>query len=116
MFADPQSITVNAVPISLPAVSRSDTSSVYSSSDSTVQLKIQRQVKNRKRFNVRIDFKKVASDPFDTAKNAEFSGTVYLIMDMPHVGFTTVEVKDYALALAAWATSANLLKVLGHET
>jgi hypothetical protein len=37
-------------------------------------------------------------------------------MNAPFVGYTNAEIKDIALALSAWATSANLLRVLGDET
>jgi hypothetical protein len=37
-------------------------------------------------------------------------------MDAPVVGFTPAETKDLALGLAGFASSANLLKVLGRET
>jgi hypothetical protein len=60
--------------------------------------------------------RKIAANPFDTSKNEEYTQSVYLVMDAPVVGFTPTETKDLALGLAGFASSANLLKVLGRET
>lgn len=117
MFADPQSITVNAVAKSLPAVSRNADSSVYKMDTGDYQLTISKaRTSNRKRFAIRVDTRKIAADPLTSSNNVEYSATVILSMNMPFVGYTNAEIKDVALALSAWATSANLLKVLGEET
>ena len=117
MFADPQSITVNAVAQSLPAVSRGTDSSVYKKDDGNYSLTISKaRTGSRKRFAVRIDARKIAPDPLVASNNVEYTSTVILSMNMPFVGYTNTEIKDVVLALAAWATSANVLKVLGEET
>jgi hypothetical protein len=117
MFADPQSITVNAVAQSLPAIARNGTSSEYQTSDGGYKFTVGHQYKaERNRYTVRVDFNKIAADPLTSANNRVYTGSVYLVMDKPVVGYTNAEVKDIALALSTWATSANLLKVLGGET
>lgn len=117
MFADPQSITVNSVAKSLPAVSRSADSSVYKMDTGDYSLTISKaRTGSRKRFAVRIDARKIAPDPLVSSNNVEYTSTVILSMNMPFVGYTNAEVKDIVLALTGWATSANVLKVLGEET
>jgi hypothetical protein len=116
MFADPQSITVNAVAQSLPATARNGTSSEYTKDDQTYKLTIGHQYGNRKRFTVRVDTNKIAADPLASANNQRYSASAYLVIDGPNVGYTNAELRDLATALSAWATSANLLKVLGGET
>lgn len=117
MFSDPQSVTVNSVAQSLPAISRNGDSSVYQKDDGTYKMTIAHQYKaERGRFTVRLDFQKIAADPLASANNRIYTGSAYLVIDRPNVGYTNAEVKDVALALSAWATSANLLKVLGGET
>lgn len=117
MFADPQSITVNAVAKSLPAVSRGTDSSVYKMDTGDYSLTISKaRTGSRKRFAIRVDARKIAPDPLVASNNVEYTSTVILSMNAPFVGYTNAEVKDIALALTAWATSANLLKVLGEET
>lgn len=117
MFADPQSITVNAVAKSLPAVSRGTDSSLYKMDTGDYSLTISKaRTGSRKRFAIRVDARKIAVDPY-TSVNAEFTSTCILSMNLPASGgFTNAEMKDIALALTGWATSANLLKVLGEET
>lgn len=117
MFADPQSITVASVAKSLPAVSRGTDSSVYKMDTGAYTLTISKSRTNsRKRFAVRLDARKIAPDPMASSNNVEYTSTVILSMNMPFVGYDNAEIKDIALALSAWATSANLLKVLGEET
>lgn len=117
MFADPQSITVNAVAKTLPAVSRAADSSVYQMDTGDYRLTIQKtRSGNRKRFAVRIDARKIAPDPLTASNNVEYTSTCILTFNMPFVGYTNVEMKDIGLALTGWATSTNLLKVLGEET
>jgi hypothetical protein len=56
MFADPQSVTINAVPVSLPRVSIGASDATYRAADETVQMRISHQsTKGRKRRMVRLD-------------------------------------------------------------
>lgn len=116
MFSDPQSVTVNAVAQSLPATERNGGSSLYKKDDDSLKLTIGHQYGKRNRFTVRLDAQKTAPDPLVAANNQLYTASVYLVMDKPLVGYSNAEVRDIATALSAWATSANLLKVLGGET
>lgn len=116
MFVDPQSVTVNAVAKTLPAISRGDGTSTYSLDDGAIKLTISHNYAKRKRFTVRIDTNKVAADPLASANNMLYSASVYLVMDAPNVGYSNAEVRDYAIALTGFLTSANILKVLGGES
>lgn len=115
MFADPQSVTVNSVAQSLPAIRREDTSSSYRKDDASYTLRISHDEKKRNRRTVRLEHRKIAADPL-TSQNAEFGFTVYLVMDAPVVGYAATEMKDIVLGLTGWLTSANILKVLGGES
>lgn len=117
MFADPQTITVNAAAQSLAAVSRGDLYSIYRKDDGSYTYKVQRQLgRDRNRYTLRLDHTKLTSDPFVSANNIRVGASVLMILDMPGLGYTTTELKDIALGLTGWATSTNLLKVLGGET
>lgn len=117
MFSDPQSITVNSVAQSLPATARDDESSTYTKDDGSYALIVGHQYnKGRKRYTVRINARKIAADPLASANNVEYSTSAYLVIDAPAVGYTNAELRDIALALSGWASSANLLKVVGGET
>lgn len=116
MFADPQTVTVNAVAQTLPAIARNGNSSEYMKDDGSYKLTVGHQFGNRYRYTVRLDTNKIAADPLSSANNQRYSASVYLVMDKPIVGYTNAEIRDIATALTSWATSANLLKVLGAET
>lgn len=116
-FSDPQSVTINAVATSLPrTVSPSPTSNAYRSSDGLVTLVLgYTENGTRKRISPRLNFKKVAADPFAPSMNKEYTGSVYMVIDAPIVGFTNTELKNYVKALRDWAIDATVDKVLGGE-
>lgn len=116
MFADPQSVTVGGSAKSLPATARNQNSSVYTTDVGDYKLTVSHTYGRRNRFQIRVDTEKTAPDPLAVANNLVYSQSVYIVIDKPVNGYTNVEAKDLALALTAWATSANLLKVLGGET
>lgn len=115
-FADPQTVTINAVPISCPRVSIGSSDATYRSADGAVQLRISHQTtKGRVRRMVRLDQTIVAADPL-TAENAYQKAGVYVVVDEPEVGFTDTQLDYLVDALIAWYTTANIGKVLGSET
>ncbi len=115
-FADPQSVTVNAVAKSMPRISSEKLQSQYRMDTGDYALRISHAEGTRNRRTVRLDFQKVAADPFEPALNQKFTGSVYIVIDAPVTGFTNTELKDNSLGLVGWLTSANILKVLGAES
>lgn len=118
MLTDPQSVTINAVANSLPAVRRGDNLSVYQKDDTTVKLTVSHQYQTRTRRMVRLDLTKIAADPI-TAQNASFSMAAYLVIDQPKSGFTIAEAKQLVDALTAYLTAssgAKVTSVLGGES
>lgn len=115
-FADPQSITVNAVAQSLPRIQSANGVGTFQKDDGSYALTISHTVGKRSRRQVRVDFSKIAADPYATAVNNKYTGSVYLVIDHPPAGgWTNAEIKDIVLGLTGWLTSANVLKVLGSE-
>jgi len=116
MFADPQSVTINAVPVSLPRVAVGDSESTYRSADEVVQMRISHQAsKGRKRRMVRLDKTVIAADPL-TAENASQKAGIYLVVDEPTFGFADADLDYLVDALVAWLTSGNIAKLLGGES
>jgi hypothetical protein len=120
MLSDPQSITVNAVAQSLPAVSRSANSSTYQKDDATYKLGISHSYgKTRTRRVVRVDAKKISADPLVAAQNLEYKFVAYLVIDEPITGYSVTERKDIIVAIADWlkaSTNANTIAVLGGQS
>jgi hypothetical protein len=118
MFADPQSVTINAVANSLPRTQAGVDAGVFQKDDATVKLSIRNSYANRTRRVVRLDNRKIAADPLSTGYNKEYAMSVYLVIDVPTVGYTNAEQKYQVDALTAWLTAssgANVTKVLGGE-
>lgn len=117
MFADPQTVTVNAVAQTLAAISREPQKSIYREDIGEYALVISHnEGAKRDRRTVRLNRYKTTADPFIPAQNVEVSHSIYLVIDAPVAGFTDTELKDDCLGLIAWLTSANVLKVLGGES
>lgn len=119
-LADPQSITIGTTPgaVSLPRTSTGVNSSVYTSADSTTKESISHQYGKRNRHLVRVDFSKVAPDPFQTDVNQRFSMSAYVVIDAPADGFSVAEQKDVVTGLLSQLTASSgalITKVIGGE-
>jgi len=116
MFADPQSVTINAVPISLPRVSIGSSDATYRSADETHQLRISHLAsKGRKRRMVRLDKTVIAADPLTSENQSQKLG-IYLVIDEPTFGFSDADIDNVIDGVIAWFTSGNIAKVLGGES
>lgn len=116
MYADPQSVTINAVPVSLPRVLTGNQEATYRSADETVQLRISHQaVKSRKRRMVRLDQTVIAADPL-TSENSSQKAGIYLVVDEPDFGFTDTELGYLITALKDFLSSGAVAKLLGGES
>lgn len=113
-LSDPQSIKIGETETSLPRVSTGDFESSYLSADGTVQLKLSTQNGNRKRQVIRVDWKKITEDPFDTTQNVEVSMSCYVVFDRPLTGFSNDDAKALydALAVRLAASSGQITKQL----
>jgi hypothetical protein len=117
-FADPQSVTVNAVAQSLARTSTGDHKSEYSKDDGTYSMKISHQLGARNRRTLRLETFKIAADPYLTATNKKVSMTVYVVVDVPPQGYTVAEQKlvtDGFVAYLAASSGAAMTKLLGGE-
>ncbi len=115
-FADPQSVTVNAVAKSMPRIMTGSTDSTYRTADGVFQMRISHQyTKSRSRRMVRLDQTVVAADPL-TAVNSSQSAGVYIVIDEPKFGFDDTTLGYMVEALKGWLTSANYNKLLGSES
>jgi hypothetical protein len=117
-FADPQSITVNAVAQSLPRVSVGQDRSSYSKDDGTYKLTLSHQYGKRIRRTARVDGQKTSADPLTPANSVLSSMSVYIVADVPKTGYSIVEQKQICDALVAYlsaSSGANVTKLLGGE-
>lgn len=115
-FSDPQSVTISTVANSLPRVSTNGGSSTYMKSDGNRTLKISgMNTGDRRRYQIRLDDRKIAGDPMVTGNNLAFSMGAYLVIDVPRIGYTPSEADAIVQGLVGWLTSANVQKVVAGE-
>lgn len=117
MYADPQSLTVNAVAKTLPRVGSSSPNKTgqFQTADGEFDFKVsQNSTTNRYRREVRFTQKKVAIDPI-SAVNKEVSASVIIAIDEPKWGFSDTELAYVTSAVIAWFTAGNRDKLLGGE-
>lgn len=116
MFADPLSVTINAVPVSLPRTNMSGEKCLYTAADANHTLTISHQVSGtRRRHMIRLDSRVVAEDPISAVNSSQTMGA-YLVMDIPSFGFSTTDIQHAVAGLLAFITDANVAKVVGGES
>lgn len=118
-FTDPQSVTIDAVPSSLPRVSVGDDESEYVSSDGLIRLTASHNYGKRSRRLLRIDVSKITADPFRPADNVKVSMSNYIVFDLPPAGFTSTEalaVYQGFKTLFTATSDAIIVKLLGGES
>lgn len=118
MLTDPQSVTINAIANSLPRTTAGVDSGNFTKDDGNIKLSVKHTYGSRFRRLIRLDNRKIASDPLSTGYNKEYSMACYLVIDVPSVGYSLTEQKQIVDGLVGWlsaSTGANLAKVLGGE-
>lgn len=117
-FADPQSVTINAVAISMPRTSSGVNSGTFTAADGQTQLLVSHAYGKRTRRTIRLNSSKVAADPLLPTQNVKLSNSVYLVVDAPVAGFTNTELKQYVdgfLAALTASSGAKITQLLGGE-
>lgn len=119
-FADPQSVTVNAVAQTLPRTPTATTYGVFTKDDGSYKLTISRTNSGKRtRHLARLDSTKTAADPLMAGVNVLANMGVYLVIDVPRTGYTLAEQKQIVEALTGFLTAssgANVTKILGGES
>lgn len=117
MYADPQSVTVNAVAKSLARIGTStpDTRGSFKTAEGDFDFEIRQfKSKDRMRHEARLTQRKVSTDPV-SAIAKEVSGSVIIAVDEPKWGFSDTELGYLTAALVTWFSNANRDKLLAGE-
>lgn len=117
-FADPQSVTINAIANTLPRISSGVDSGAFQKDDTTVKLAISHTYNKRVRRVIRLDHSKVATDPLVPTQNAPYSMSTYIVVDVPLVGYSVAEQKQVVDGLTGYLTAssgARVTQLLGGE-
>lgn len=119
MFADPQTITINAVPITLPRIGMSLDSGAFQKDDASYKESISHAYGKRTRRTIRLDAKKLGPDVMDSSLQVPYTMAVYAVVDVPTVGYSLVEQKQICDGFLAYLTASSGAKVaqfLGGES
>lgn len=117
MFADPQSVTINAIAQSMPRVSQKDRSAVYMKGDQSYTLTISHTAgsKGHVRSLVRLDQRAVVTNPLDSTNDYD-TMSFYVVLDRPTYGFTQVQAEQLVAGFNAWLSTGNVDKLWGQES
>lgn len=116
MFADPQSVTINAVATSLPRIGAGSDTGRFALADRTVNLAVSHSTGRRIQHRVRLDNSKIIVDPLSSTRNLPVSMSAYLVVDVPLVGYSVAEMGYQVTAVADWLKAGtNTAKLLGNE-
>lgn len=120
MFADPQTVTINAIANTLARTPQGTNYGIFTKDDGLVKLSISHSVSGKRtRRLVKLEHAKIAADPLLAGVNVKASMTAYLVIDVPETGYTIAEAKQVVDGLTAYltaSTGANVTKVLGAES
>jgi hypothetical protein len=116
MFADPQSVTINAVATSLARTLLGNGNGEFTSADGNTKL-ITKQSTSATRFRreARITQQKISADPLNPGINTAKGFSVYLVIDEPRFGFTDTEIGYIVEALKGFVGVGNTAKILQGE-
>lgn len=115
-FADPQTVTIDGVAQVLPRTGFSATNGIFTKADGNIRLDISHNQGSRIRDLVKVSTKKVVADPLVPSQNIAVEYSAHIVVDRPRNGVTVDEAAKQAAGLTAWATVANLTKVLSGES
>lgn len=118
-FADPQVVTINAVAQTMARVDQ-DPQGTFQTSDGLVGEVIGQANSGKDRFRrlIRLNHSKIAANPFDSSLNAKYNMAVYVVVDVPAVGYSITEQKqvtDGFLTYLTASSGAKMLQLLGGE-
>ena len=115
-LADPQSVTINGAATSLPRAGLTLDEGKFVDATGQVVLTAKHQTARRVRHTVKLQKSAIVADPLVPSTNQNVSYSAHMVVDIPKNGVSNTEALYIANALVAWATSANLTKILGGES
>lgn len=114
-LADPQSVTVSTVAQTLDRQGSTLSEGKFNDVTGEFQLVIKQDAGRRLRHIVELRQAEIVADPLFPSQNLNVGTTVRITVDRPKNGVTAADAVALADALVAWATSANLAKVVGGQ-
>lgn len=117
-YADPQTVTINAVAQTLPRIGSGPSSGLFQKDDAMYKLSVNHAYGKRTRHQLRLDAQKTAADPLNPTSNLPYNMACYLVVDVPIMGYTVAEQKQIVDGLTLYMTAssgARITQLLGGE-
>lgn len=115
-LADPQSVTISGTATSLPRTGLALDGGSFTDATGQVVFTVLHSSSKRTRHTVKLTKSLIVADPLVPAVNQNVSYSAHIVLDMPKNGVVNADVVALGNALVAWATAANLGKVVGGES
>lgn len=115
-YADPQSLTIGSTATPFARKGLSETSGTFVSEDTEYELSFAHNSSKRYRHVAKLTHRDIVSNPLVPSQNMEVSYGVHLVVDFPRQGVTAADAAALAKTLVAWATPANIVKLLAGES
>lgn len=115
MLADPLSLSIGGVATSFPRTSAGQDQATYKSADGIWTYSISHAYGKRVRRTVRLDWQDLDADVMDSSLQVPYTGSVYLVTDMPTVGVTIAAQLGHCVSLLAELSEssyANMTSIL----
>jgi len=121
-LTDPQTITINAVPGSMPRVFSEGSESSYMTSDGLWKLSLNHNLvkQGRTRHLLRFDHAKIAANPLVTSQNERVTMAIYMVVEVPPPGWYSLTEQQQVYTgfkgLMTASSDAIVTKLLGGES
>lgn len=118
MFADPQSVTINAIAKTLARTGSGIDTGTFKKDDGEVALTISHAYNKRNRRLLRLDHRKFITDIVDPQIYTYYNMSCQLVVDTPILGYTIAEQKqviDGFVGYLSASSGARVTQLLGGE-
>lgn len=114
-YSDPQSITIGGAANSLPRTGSSASAGEFRTADQRYKLTLAHNRAKRVQHVARVEFSDIVANPLIPTQNTAVGAAVTLTANVPLNGMSTTQVEDLVKGLVAWATPANITRLVGGE-
>jgi len=117
MYSDPVDIVIDGATIHLPRVGMGSGTATYQNPDGTYALTITQTATkaDRRRHQLRLDVKKVVTDPLTSQQDYD-SSRILVSIDRPSFGFSVGDVDALMTGIKTLLSTAFVTKLYGGES
>lgn len=115
-LADPQTVVISGASTPLPRTGLALDQGSFGDATGQFDLTVLHSSARRTRHTTKLKKSVVVADPLIPSQNQNVTYSAHIVVDIPKNGVSTTDALALANALVAWATSANLTKVIGGES